>query len=100
MLCQVTVVPTATVNEVGLKVKPLLPNITSTSIALPLVAVGLGAAVAVGAGAVVGVGVGLLVVPPPVLLPQAVSSKSIATANVHNQANILGFVLRIVDVIT
>jgi len=97
VFCQVTVVPTETVNVVGLKAKPLLPVITVTMFVEPLGAVGLGAVVAVGAGAVVGVG--LLVVPPPVLLPQAVSSKSIATASTQNQANILGFVLRIVGVV-
>jgi len=98
MLRQVTVVPTETLNEAGLKAKPLLPIITSTSFALLLVAVGLGAAVAV--GAVVGVGVGLLVVPPPVLLPQAASSKSIVTASIQNQARVLGFVVRIVGAVT
>ena len=46
MFRQVTVVPTAMVNEVGLKAKPLLPIITSTSFELALVAVGLGAALA------------------------------------------------------
>jgi len=95
LFCQVTVVPTETVNEAGLKAKPLLPVITVTMFAEPPGAVGLGAVVAVGVGAVVGVGVGLLVV-PPVLLPQAASSKSIATANVQSQASILGFVLRMV----
>ena len=59
---------------------------------MALVAVGLDADVAVGAV----VAVGLLVVPPPVLLPQAASSKSIARISVQNQASVLGFVLRIV----
>jgi len=99
VFCQVTVVPTVTVNVAGLKAKPLLPVITLTIIVLPLVPVGLGADVAVGAGAVVGVGL-LVVPPPPVLLPQAASNKSIATANVQNQASILGFVVRIVGAIT
>ena len=91
MFRQVTVVPTGTVNVAGLKAKPPV-LVTSTSIVLPLVAVGLGAEVAVGAV----VGAGLLVVPPLVLLPQAASSKSIATASVQNQASIPGFVLRTV----
>ena len=87
----VTVVPTATVNEVGLKVYLPVPSVvTETSIVEPVVAVGLGALVAVG-GAVVGVG--LLAV--PLVLPHAVSRKSIARASVENQPSVLGFVIRI-----